>query len=169
MALRLQLVQGALALIGGGVHRGVVESLGISKEDWELATGSAPWLAADRPRVNRTLTDLVYGSMDAAGLPRFDVPAEYAAAVICAFVAPSNIFVACDFLAAGLTEADSIVEGREQERIRPAELFAFCLAALGDGVSEFQQAFERNVGRAIEHAVVVPVAKAKGGKDGRSK
>lgn len=104
-------------------------SLGIPREDMNLTIGNALWNRTHRPRVERVIEAVIHGSMDAHGLPRFSVPAEYVAAVLC-LINPMNTRVACYWVserkqtgvpASKLSQPQA---GTEQDPATASQLFA---------------------------------------------
>lgn len=140
-----------MQLIGKGAVTDAFEALGITKDDFELATGDMSYLGADRSRVSSVLNALTHGTLDVLGLPRIEVPAEYRAAVIAVFVAPRNIHVACRWLETGVTAAD-IVAGGQLEAVSAKQLFALICQLAGDAPVA-AAAWQKKTSRAIANAL----------------
>lgn len=151
-------VMGALSII-----RATTDTLetslvgyGVSKEQLKKVMNPAPWLGAERAAVRRTLDSLVYATVDCAGLPRIDLPAEYVAAVISVFVHPTNLMVACVFMEGKHNWVDEVARAANDpiqglERVSASELFGIICEILGD--SEFP-----NARAAIEHKMARKVS-----------
>jgi len=73
------------------------QSLGVSRESMNLTLENKLWNVTNRLEVERTLESVIHGTIDAHGLNRFPLPAEYVAAVIC-LVAPINRKLACSWM-----------------------------------------------------------------------
>src|SRR5688572_13980152 len=73
----------------------------------------------------RRSSDLVYGTLDFVGYPRFPAPVEFIAAVIAYYVHPVNIQTAC-LIMEGAEFTENIINGVERP-VKAAELFAFTL------------------------------------------
>jgi len=128
---------------------GSLDAYGVSVPDYKMVTGDRPFVGADRMRVSRTLQSLTYGALDAMGIPRFEVPAEYAAAIIATFVHPVNLLVACVFCDR-LQPSDGVLGDGDGELTSPQELFALVVQFLEDpGVSsKAKEQFNKRVGLA---------------------
>ena len=98
--------QNCMQLIKDGAVNDAFEALGIISQDFELACSQIPYIGADRGRVTTVLRSLIWGTLDVVGLPRIEVPAEFIASVICVFVAPGNLAVACRWMEAGHSAED---------------------------------------------------------------
>lgn len=108
-------------------------AVGCTEKDWKLLTGDKPWLGVDRARVKRLLDALLYGIVDTLGIPRFDLPAEYAATVIAMGVNPTNYFAACNWVG-NFSSSEDIADyhGRLEgvtglDKVTPSRLFALIL------------------------------------------
>ena len=108
--LRLESALGTMRIFEQGGTALSQEVLGITAEDQELFTGKSPWLGTDRARVMRVLDSYVFGTLDVAGLPRFEVPAEFLACVILIFVDPINYFPCCSW-ATGFIKSEEALRG----------------------------------------------------------
>jgi len=95
------------------------------KEQLDFLMGNRPWLAADRNRAKVAVEAIAYGACDLVGFARFDLPAEFVAAVIQKFVSPVNWQVACGCMA-GIEDTTSIIQDRNN-RLHPSKLFAMVL------------------------------------------
>lgn len=146
-----RVAQGCMELIAGGAVIDSFESLGISRDDFDLVTGDSPWIAADRPRVRAVTDALVHGVVDVVGLPRIDVPAEFTAAVMACFVSPRNLMVASRWMERE-GPAEAMVEGGSIEAVSASQLFALACQLVGNAPAA-RKAWERRTNRAIERAV----------------
>ena len=154
MPLRLEVSKGAMSLLAKGAVVADLETMGITSDDWTLATGNRPWIGQDRTRVKRILEVLTFGTIDVIGLPRFEVSAEYLAAVLAMFVHPTNILPACRWMEGiGSAENDMLAAGHSSdpphgvETVHARQLFALVLALWEDSASEgFRVQFEKRVG-----------------------
>lgn len=156
--MNLEVAKGAMKLISSLGKAGYLELAGISIDDFKLVTGSNPWMSIDRNRVSTTLHALIIGSVDAQGLPRFPMAAEYIAAGICMFVGGVNTYAACHYM--GPTqEAESYarqVSSREvalPDPIKPERLHALVVMLYDLPSSNAARAlFSKNVGIAVERS-----------------
>lgn len=149
--LSIQMVKGSANILLNSSTAQVVESIGVTPEEWELLTNDVPWLGVDRPRITRIIDSLLYGLVDTMGVPRFDLPAEYVATVVAIFVSPCNYFSACSWLGAFSTAStiqshnpDLPPEG--MERVHPSKIFAFvCDIRSGSFLTTMCKEFERKI------------------------
>ena len=146
-------------LIKEGACNDAFESLGIMVEDFDLVTGRSPFVAADRHRVTKVLTSLIWGTLDVVGLPRIEVPTEFIASVISVFVCPGNLAVACRWMEAG-TVAEDLSSGGMLEPVTAQQLFALCCQLSSEAPAAAAR-WEQRTGRAVNRTleVVPPAAK----------
>lgn len=155
-----QRIRSAMSVLSAGAAAHLV-SMGVSKADFARLTGDTPWLAADRSGVRNTMDSVMFAAMDYIGTPRFEIPAEYVAAGIVMFVAPCNRLTACRWMESGRTASElSMNPTSGAAPMSAQQLFALCLEADGDYISEFVVKFEKKVKMAIEHAVEQTVTPA---------
>lgn len=131
-----------------------IESFGVSDADFALTTQQNPWLATDRNRVKKVLDSLIYGTMDAIGVPRFDAPAEYVAAVLAVFVSDDNLQNACRWHE-NLSSTDDYVQADvpQTELITAQQLFSLVLSFNhSDKADQARSQFEKRCQKAIEFA-----------------
>lgn len=153
MNLSYETLRGHLKLIASGASGGSLDSIGISQEDWKLVTGDKPWMGADRARVVRTLTALVHGAVDAVGVERFDLPAEWIAGVIAVFVAPGNVMSASRMMSGVLATTESMAQGETvMDEVTPSQLFSLIGQAYSDDLGSFKAKFNSACEQKIEHA-----------------
>lgn len=75
------------------------DTLGITEEQFELVASPIPW---QRPQLNivmRTMTSILFGTLEVMGVPKIVVPSEFVAAHIVATVHPANRMLACIWMA----------------------------------------------------------------------
>jgi len=137
---------------------GILENSGISRGDFDRLVGDLPWLASERQRMTTALQTLIMGSIDALGLPRFNVPAEYNAAGIAVFIHPINVHACCVFMS---TTPDAESMGRKStsqghtqvDHVQPDKLFALVAQLWSDSArTGARAAFEKNSGLALSEA-----------------
>jgi len=152
MNLQYETAVAGMRMIGSLGFSGQLDACGISQADYKRFVGDAPWIGAERNRMTQILHSLIMGTVDALGLPRFKVPAEYMAAGIAVFVAPVNVHSACTY--APITgEAELMGRGVGAPPVLPEQLFALVQQLYrNDSRSSARALFERNVGLAIEEA-----------------
>lgn len=128
-----------------------MDSLGVPRPDMEKLCGAPLWLAADRHIIRRALDALLYGALDAIGIQRFMLSAEYIAAFIALVVHPSNHLVACAWYH-GSVSADALLSDPEHvpiaEGLTAHQLMALVVEAiacrdLGESVSDFQHRLQQ--------------------------
>jgi len=152
--MKLNMVNAAMSILARGSGE-MLAACGVSPADFSKTTGTAPWLASDRQVVRNTLDALLHGAMDAIGVPRFEVSAEYVAAALAMFVAPVNLQVACRWMeSARPIDALSSSTDTAAEPLTSQQMHALAIMALSDadGCAEFRSAFEKRVSMHIEHA-----------------
>ena len=154
--LQVRVALGILGFIAQQGRKDQLDVLGISKEDFDRLTGSVVWIGQDRSRVSQVLSSVMYGSLDAIGIPRFQLPAEYVAAVISIFVHPINVHAACRFIERPPT-AESIGRGVDSmDGCSAQQLFALVCQLVGSPEhSSAQLLFEKNTGLRIRQAVAL--------------
>ena len=155
--LSLETARGAMRLVTEASYGSLFQSLGVTREDYGLVTGPAPWTGVDRQRVRQTIDAFSAGVMDLVGVARFEMPAEYLAAVVATFVHPVNIMVACRWLE-NQRPADYL-QGASSTPVTvdPAEVFCLVCDLLDDDrASKVRSAFEKRVGiaqaKSVEHS-----------------
>ena len=148
----------ALMAVTSTVKAFGVSSLGVNEDDFAKVTGKAVWMSADRPVAERTIQQLASGSMDAQGFPRFDLCAEYLAAIIALFIAPCNQFAACSWMSGAMLNVDVAVRSEPSERFDASRLYALVMLATADAEG-FKVQFNKAVDQKIMHAVEDPTPK----------
>jgi hypothetical protein len=151
--LSLDVVRGALTILSDGKIVDCAKSCGVTESDWRLLTGSKIWIGTDRPRVKRLIDALLYGVVDMLGIPRFELPAEYASACIAFFVAPINTNTACAWVGTYARSQDlSDIHGSPEsiqglEKVSASQLFALVNKVRGGGVmQEFADSLKKKTG-----------------------
>lgn len=125
--IRPELLTGILTLVSesGPVS---LDAVGINEEGFKIVTGPTHWLYADRQAAKGTLDQLIYASIDLAGFPRFEVPAEYTAMVIAHYCSPVNWLSAAALMEGGHSTEDLGAQGvGEREKASARQLFALML------------------------------------------
>lgn len=157
--LNFATLEGSMRLIEKGGVDLAGDRLGISPEDLKLVTGSIPWIITDRQSVRRTLDMLIHGLVDSLGLPRFELPAEYVAAVISVFVCPCNYFAACSWIPGSVSNEDLVAGTRGEplegfEKVTPSQLFALLIEVAGEA-DKVAQRYSKKMGVKIERLAQV--------------
>lgn len=155
MKLRIGTAIAAMDIIKQGGPDFSLNALGISPEDWELATGDNAWLGKERPRVMRVLDGFLYGVIDNMGLPRFELPAEYAAAIIAVFVSAKNYFPAVSWVSNLVSNQELATNAPREgwEDIKPRQLFALVLE-VHEKADRVAEAYCNKTGSAISRLTV---------------
>ena len=158
---------GSMQIIKGIDYTDLLPALGITDTDYSLVIGHTPWVAAQRARVRQTLDTLAAGVMDITGVPRFEMPAEFYAALIISFVSPINMQMACRWLE-GHRSRDSIAGlSADSNPPKPEVVFCFvCDLYTTEGAKQIRAQFEKNVGLSIQRAIP---SLDQGGSNGQSK
>lgn len=153
-----------MALLKGAHYEQVLVQAGITHQDYDVLTGGNLWLAPMRTRMRTVLDQLIFAASDCFGLPRIQVPAEYAAGIIAIFVNQLNWMNAC-----GLYQSTSPAEalaargagqGTMDQVVNPTQLFAIVTKlALAGNYSEVE-AEKRRIGEAFRSGIVQVTAAA---------
>lgn len=145
---------GAMRLIANIGHEGFLDGLGVSRHDFERLVGSDPWLASERNRMTTILHTMINASVDAMGLPRFNLPAEYIAAGISMFVAGVNVMPACIF-APPSRSAEDMGRMAAVDPCTPEQVFALvCQLYSTNGRLNARALFEKKTHLALESVKV---------------
>lgn len=153
MSLQYNVARSAMGLVASMGKAGYLSNLGLTKDDFDKITGELPWIGSDRNRVTQAFNSLMFGTIDALGLPRFQIPAEWIAACITVFVSPVNTHAACRFFERS-SSADSISRSSEFDDVTAEVLFSLCIQLHADvGSSAARTLFEKNTNLKIQKAV----------------
>ncbi len=126
--IRPEILSGILSLIAesGPVS---LDAIGVNTEGFKVVTGPTHWRFENRQGAKQTLEQLLFGTLDVAGFPRFEVPAEYTACVIAHYVAPVNWLNAAALMEGGHSTEDLGAQGvGEREKASAAQLFALMMS-----------------------------------------
>lgn len=160
--MNYQVAVGCMRLISNIGRQGFLDGIGVSRADFDRLVGDDPWMSVDRNRMTAVLQTVVNASVDAMGLPRFNLPAEYVAAGIAMFVSGVNVHAACVFSANGGT-AEDVGRVASISPCSPEQLFSIVVQLYGTpDCSAARVQFEKNVGLALEKVrgtLAVPVGK----------
>ena len=170
--LTLSVCLSSMKMLSKGTATGPLQTLGLLPQELKLVTGDTSWKTSERNQVSKALHTLMYSTMDALGLQRFEVPAEYVAATIAMFVAPSNIMVACDWMQSDLLSASAIgnpnIDSINRNPITAGQLYAIILQLSEHDamINSCRNQFEARVGMAIQKPLLEKIndatSKAKG-------
>lgn len=150
---------GAMRLISNIGREGFLDGIGVSRGDFDRLIGDAPWMAVERSRMTGCLQTVINASVDALGLPRFNLPAEFVAAGIVVFVSPVNVHSACVF-ASGTGTAADLGRGSGICPSTPDQLFALVVQLYASPERSAARAqFSKHTGIAIDKAAAVPKEK----------
>lgn len=165
--LRLHTAYAAMQMIAQGGAEMALSFLNISAEDVALCKGATAWSTTDRPRVRRVLDAYLYGCVDALGLPRFELPAEYVAAIIAVFVHPCNYFAACTWIT-GAVSQEELLSGKSGkvpegfEKVKPSQLFAIIIE-LQTKSTEVAKSYEKKMLANAQNEPLGTIGKSKNG------
>lgn len=157
--LSLQTALGVLKIVEQFTQADVAAQ-GISDDDFELVTSSNPWRRDVLGRVMRTLNTIMFGALEAQAIPKIQVPAEFVAPIIVAVVHPTNIMVACVWLAqerqTGVGALDRAARQEQAASLDPVsadQLFALvCMLADRDETNAARQRYRERMGKRIAQA-----------------
>jgi len=153
-SLNYQVAVSAMSLIAQEGRMGHLNNIGLSVDDFNKLISPVPWLNSDRNRVTASLSIMLSSPLDAQGISRFNLPAEYVAAAIGIFVAPNNIKLACRWIERP-APAGELGQGIEEiEKCTAQQLFA--LIVQFHGGNEWclaRQQFEKNTKLKLESLV----------------
>jgi len=101
-----------------------LDVLGVSEQDLKITTGPEQWQRHQIRQVIRTINSVIYGTLEIHAMPKFPVPAEYAAQAIVHIAAPCNRMLACAWLVKEKSVGSSIDdEDNEMEPVSFDKLF----------------------------------------------
>jgi len=152
--IQYTVARGAMQILANAGQAGFLALVGISKDDYDMLSGKAPWPGTARNRVMQTLKSLLFLTTDSLGLNRFRLPAEWVAGGIAMFCSPVNIHSACHLMA-NTPSASDLASGRQQiDECTPEQIFATCVQLIADPkTSEAQALFQTKTGLAIAHTI----------------
>jgi len=149
--LQYKVARGAMQMLVNAGRAGYLALVGISQDDFNVATGETPWIGSQRNRVAQTLKSMMFLTTDNLGFPRFRLPQEYVAGAIAVFVSPINVHAACHVLSQLPSAADLARGGDQLDECSPEQLFALCIQLIADPVSSDARAvFEQKTNLIIE-------------------
>lgn len=148
MTLRLGTALGAVQIVKGMDPVELVTLLGLTEADCKLVGGRTPWVARDRGTVTRALDTFCAGVLDLCAVARFELPAEYIAAVIYSVVHPINYHTACVWMSGGRRSADDLVQGGSLGEVISAQtLFALLCMLESPERGAFHARFDARVSK----------------------
>lgn len=147
-------------IAAGGVERSLT-TIGVHEKDYVDLTGPVPWTMHDAQRMQTVIEKLAQGTSTAAGLPVFQLPVEYYAAVIATFVHPTNFIVACNAIGRRGTTEDFARGTDFTASIDPRQAFALVLQAVQaeQGQGEYRSKFEKAMMGRLQQEEEKPNAK----------
>ena len=151
--VRIEVALAGMDLLAAGSASTDFSAFGLHQDQVDLFTGPQYWLAPDRPSVEDISNKLVWGVLDSIGVPRFAVPAEYIAAVICAFVHPCNTLTAANWLSQHYSAGD-LAEGVNEltgEVVTPSKVFALVMMLEERKPADFMERFSKKTGKVIRN------------------
>lgn len=150
--MQYKVARGLMDYIAKQAQKGELESAGISQEDFELVTGPRVWTGYERNRVTQSFHALLQGSVILAGLPPFQMPAEYLAAGVALFVHPMNAQAICRIIEKA-PSAESLGRGVEHETCTAKQIFGLVVQLVADPTnSHAKSLFEKRTGLKIQEA-----------------
>lgn len=148
--LKLEIAKGAMEILAGQEFVEVWRTLGITQEQYNVCRGPGVWLREHRQEMRKVLDAFAVGALDLSGFPRFELPAEYLAAVIVVYVHPNNMMAACRTFENARPAQELAGATVDAGLVDPAQLFAICCALYdGDACEAIRQSFEKKARAAI--------------------
>jgi len=152
--MNIEVALGCMRLLANLGRNGYLDGVGVSKAEFDRLVGDDPWTGSERSRMTNVLHTLVNSSIDAMGLPRFNLPAEYIAAGIAMFVSGVNVMPACVFAPVSGT-ADEMGRAQSVTKCTPDQLFALVVQLYADPASSSATAlFAQKTSLNIERSLV---------------
>lgn len=142
------------------------EALNVTPEDYKLTVENKQWLTPHRPRVERCLEAMLYGTTDLMGIDRITMPSEYVATLVATLVGPCNRRAACHWLStrklAGVA-ANELAASQQNggyDPTTPTQLWAQVVSlAEVEGSTEARQRFEQRIDRRVAEAAGIVVGR----------
>lgn len=155
MIVSLDVALAAMNYLSRQGREGYLDGIGVNQVLFDRFVGEDPWSSLERSQMCQVGMALTQGAAHQLGLPPFDMPAEWVAAVIATFVHPSNVYAACHYLASsGMVGVEEM--GRpmsKPEAVLPQRLFALVLQLVASPQRSSARAmFEKKTGIALERA-----------------
>lgn len=148
--MNLDVALGCMRTISNIGKEGFLDGIGISRGDFDRCVGEATWMSVDRNRMTTTLGNLMHAGVDALGLPRFNLPAEWIAGAVSMFVHPTNTMAACTFMSVQGTAKD-MAAGAGIMPCSVEQLFSIvCLLNSNESRDGIRQQFEKKTKLALE-------------------
>lgn len=139
-----------MKLIANQGSKGHLQVCGLTEDDFQKIVADVPWVGSDRNRLAQHFNSILFSTLDAVGLPRFTLPAEYIAAGIAMLIADVNIHAACRFFEKAPT-VDSVAADVEFEPCSANQLFSLVLLLKADPERSSARAlFEKKCGVNME-------------------
>ena len=158
----------ALSVLAGCGLEKLARTMGITEEDVSLMKQDSLWMPAERHVVRRAIDGFLFGALDALGINRFPIPAEYIAAWVSLLVSPVNWQVAAHWYH-GTHSAGAIMADPEQLLIEDgvtaqavyalvlqchASVLLGCRGEFGDQLAESMQRLMTEAGLVESDGVV---------------
>ena len=157
--IKFEIARGALHLLGEMSFTEIWKTQGITQEEYDVCRGAAPWLAEQRQSMRRVLDAFAVGTMDLTGTPRFELPAEYLAAVVATYVHPNNMMAACRVFETTRSAQELAGATVDAGMVDPAQLFALvCAIHDSEACEAIRHSFEK---KAAQAAIIDPPSSTK--------
>jgi hypothetical protein len=130
------------------------QTIGVTEQDFTTATGDEPYATSNKRTVVNVIEGLLFSTLDNAGIPQHALPAEFIAAVVGTFIAPSNQLLACNWMAERSSTGYPIGELANGDdpaslaRVSAAQLFALLQLAEADA-TKARKDFQKRVTQAM--------------------
>lgn len=166
--MNLDVARGSMRMISNMGREGFLDGIGVSRGDFDRLVGNDPWMASDRNRMTTCFHTVINASVDAMGLPRFNLSAEFVAAGIAVFVSPVNCHAACVFASNG-GPAEEMGRMASISPSTPEQLFALLVQLYGDqDRTSCRALFEKNTTLALDKAKLMVSGSGAGNKASRN-
>ncbi|AJK28331.1 putative minor capsid protein [Eel River basin pequenovirus] len=146
MQVNVAMIRAAMNLIAEGHANSDLIAANVTPANYRVFTGDQFWTGAERGVVTKVMEGLCYGVCDIQQIPRFELPAEYMAAVIRTFVSPCNYHSACHWMSRTKSASVEGIDGTEN--VTPGELYAALLqlaSADEENPESFRHKFEKRM------------------------
>ena len=156
--LLIEAVYGTMYIAAEGDAGHGMDALNLTEDQWELVSGSTPWMGKNMESVRATLDKVMFATLATAGYDRFEVFAEYIAGIIALVVHPVNMKKACHLYAGKVVPLAQIIRPesgqQDAERVTRERLFGLVVAVHTDTeqVSIYKQAFMKQSLRKVHLA-----------------
>lgn len=144
-----------LATIAILESQGFIESLravGFKKADLKLITEDKVWQPNIRATVKNMIDQIAFGTLDAMGLQRIEIPAEYMSAIGYVFIQPCN-WLQFAAMCEGLESTEDIINDTANmynTELEARVIFAMIMTIANENKNEERQKVLQNLNQKLE-------------------